>query len=315
MIVAITGATGFIGKKLALRHLGRGDEVRVFSRRASNDSGLPDSVLWYAGDLTSSENMFEFVDGVDVLYHCAGEIRDPARMEAVHVHGTGKLLDAAAGKIDHWVQLSSVGVYGPVHDGIIDEGSPIKPVGEYETTKAESDRLVIEKAAKGGFSYSILRPSNVFAAEMTNRSLFQMVSMIEKGLYFYIGKPGASANYIHVDNVAEGLVRCGSMDDARGKIFNLSDHRTLEHAIEVIAETLGRPSPRLRIPYKVAQLVGATFGKLPGFPLTLSRVDALTNRSIYANARIERELGYRHVITMEEGLQELTRAYIRRERP
>ena len=57
-----------------------------------------------------------------------------------------------------------------------------------EKTKAESDQLVMNAARKGTFTYSILRPSNVFGPTMTNQSLFQMIEMISKGLFFFIGK-------------------------------------------------------------------------------------------------------------------------------
>ena len=309
MIVAITGGTGFIGKKLVLRHLTLGDQVRVLSRRTPGEAGLPGSVVWCRGDLDASGNLVSFLDGVDVLYHCAGEIRDTARMEAVHVEGTRKLIEIAGGRIGHWVQLSSVGVYGPVAEGTVTEDSELNPVGEYEITKAESDQVVVAAANKGGFSYSILRPSNVFGADMTNQSLFGMIDMIDRGLFFHIGKPGASANYIHVDNVVEGLIRCGTMQPAQGRTYNLSDHCTMEEFVAIIAGALGKDVPRIRLPEAPVRLLARWVGRLPGFPLTETRVDALTNRTIYPSTKIERELGYRHLVTMEKGLLELLAAW------
>jgi len=149
----------------------------------------------------------------------------------------------------------------------------------------------------------------VFGGEMTNRSLFSMIAVIERGLFFYIGKPGASANYIHVNNVVEGMLRCGTMPAAKGRTYNISDHCTMEHFAEVIADALACPHPQLRIPEPIAQLVGRTLGRISGFPLTRSRVDALVNRSIYPISRIQQELDYRHVTAMEDGLRELVAAY------
>lgn len=312
MIVAVTGGTGFIGRRLVERLLERGDTVRMLTRGSALSETSPlleihscDLVTASAGELAS------ILDGVEVLYHCAGQLTNMQAMRALHVDATRKLAEAAAGHIRHWVQLSSVGVYGQVQQGNIDEDSAIHPLGEYEITKAESDNIVVAAASRGGFSYAILRPSNVFGARMNNQSLFRMVAMIDRGWFFYIGKPGASANYIHVDNVAEGLIRCGTMQAAQGRVFNLSDQRTLEQFVGVIAAALGRPAPRLRIPLPIAHLVGATLGRLPGFPLTQSRVNALTIRSTYPSTRIRQELGYRHVIAMEDGLRELVGAYRR----
>ena len=310
MIVAITGGTGFIGKKLVARLVERGDTVRLLTRSAAG-SGLSSPVKIYQCDLLSAgvNELSAMLDGVDVLCHCAGQLTNARAMQALHVDATRKLVAAASGRVGHWVQLSSVGVYDQVRDGFITEESALKPAGQYEITKAESDRIVIDGANHGGYSYSVLRPSNVFGAGMTNQSLFGMIAMIERGLFFYIGKPGASANYIHVDNVAEGLIRCATMDTARNRIFNLSDHRTLEQFAGTIAAALGCTAPWLRIPAPVARLAAMALGRVPRFPLTLSRVDALVNRSQYPVTRIRQELGYDHVTSMEDGVKELVEVY------
>jgi nucleoside-diphosphate-sugar epimerase len=230
-------------------------------------------------------------------------------MKALHVNATHKLVKAASGRIGHWVQLSSVGVYGAVRVGCVTEDSAVCPEGHYETTKAESDQIVMNGAESGGFSCSILRPSNVFGADMTNQSLFGLIRMIDRGLFFYVGELGASANYIHVNNVIEGLIRCGTMDAARGRIFNLSDFRTIEQFTESVAYALGRSAPRLRIPSAVAHLIGQTVGRVPRFPLTASRVAALENRVQYSIEHIQQVLQYSPIISMEQGIDELVAAY------
>jgi nucleoside-diphosphate-sugar epimerase len=309
MLVAVTGGTGFIGKKLVSCLVERGDTVRLLIR-SPVQSRKPFLEIHKCDLLTAGINdLSAMLEGVDVLYHCAGQLTNPPAMSALHVGATRKLTEAAARRVSRWVQLSSVGVYGPVTEGSVTEDSVLNPVGEYEITKTESDQIVVDAANKGSFNYSILRPSNVFGAGMSNQSLFNMIAMIERGFFFFIGKPGASANYIHVDNVVEGLIRCGTMQSAQGRIYNLSDHCTLEYFVEVIAKALGRASPQSRIPKPIAQLAGGTLGKIPGFPLTRSRVDALANRSLYPISRIRQELAYSHVISMEDGLRELVEAY------
>lgn len=310
MLVGITGGTGFIGKALVLRHLATGDTVRVLSRRSGNKTVLPKSVELFHGDLTGPvESLMPFIDGVDVLYHCAGEIRDQAKMYPVHVMGTDNLCAAADRKIGHWVQLSSIGAYGPHSSGIVTEQTPLNPVGIYEKTKTESDQIVMNAAKEDAFTYSILRPSNVFGPSMTNQSLFQMIAMINKQLFFFIGKPGASANYIHVDNVVEGLVQCGKKDAAKGQIYNLSDHRTIEEFVAVIADELRKPVPRLRLPEMPVRWVAKLCGRLQHFPLTESRVNALTNRSVYSIERIQHELEYTHQVSMENGLSQMVKVW------
>lgn len=312
MQIAITGATGFIGRRLAIMRLGQGDHVRILSRKSRDECGLPDSVQWFHGDLTSGDNLRALVDGVDVLYHCAGEIRNASRMEALHVGGTHRLIAAASGHIGRWVQLSSTGTYGQQRAGIITENTDLKPCGMYEATKLQSDNLVKEASSRGAFQHVILRPSNVYGAEMPNSSLYSLISMIRRGWFFFIGKPGASANYIHVNNVVDALVLCAHTPEASGQVYNLSDHRKLEQFVDCVAQSLGCNVPHTRFPELPVLALATLLGSIPGVPLTKARVDALTTRVIYSIEKIERELGYRHLVPMEEGLQELVNEYKQR---
>lgn len=322
MQVCITGANGFVGRRLVEALSQRGYSIRVLTRRP--DGRFSSDVEVVIGDLTSPNcTLDRFLLGCELLFHCAGEIRDAKAMHALHVGGTQRLLKAVAeqsvrsGHKIHWVQLSSVGVYGPPPgsastERIVTEVTPPRPVGEYEMTKAKADELVMEASGAGAMTCSIVRPSNIIGSGMANQSVFNLIAMVDRGLFFYIGKPGASANYIHVDNVVESLVNCGSKHAATGAVFNVSDHCTLEHFVEVIAGELGRRSPWLRIPESIASLAGITLGRLPGFPLTQSRVNALVNRTAYPISRIQDELGYHHVVSMEDGLRDLVKAYTQR---
>ena len=162
-------------------------------------------------------------------------------------------------------------------------------------------RAVQQAAKQGAFSCAILRPSIVFGPGKRNQSLRQMTGMI-RDLFFFVGRNGASANYIFLDNVIEALVRCGRMAAAKDRVYYLSDQRTIEEFVALIADALGKSRPNLRVPEGVARFAARTLGKLPGFPLTESRVDALTTRVVYPATRMERELGYAHSITMEDAL-------------
>lgn len=309
MIIGITGGSGFIGKRLVQRHLARGDNVRVLTRNPS-DNSLPDEVELFPGDLTLPEARFEnFVDGVDVLYHCAAELRDVSRMEAVNVLGTRRLIDAAAQHVHRWVQLSSVGAYGPVRQGIVTEQSPEQPSGPYEVTKTRADALVRQAATHGAFEAVLLRPSIVYGEGMPNRSLYQWLAMMERGLFFFMGPEGASANYIHVDDVVAALELCATHAHAAGNTFNLSDWCTIEELVNIFTVALGRPAPSRRLPLAPIRLLAAILGRIPGFPLTSSRVDALSSRASYPINHIEKELDFALKVPMKKGMGQLAGAW------
>lgn len=304
MRVAITGATGFIGRELVKLLLERGDSVRILSRRPASELRLPDGVSSFQIDLTKANDsaLAPFVDGCDILYHAAGQLTDVASMRQLHVDATERLLAASSGRIGRWVQLSSVGAYGPVRHGIVTEETPRNPVGTYECTKDSSDELVERGARTASFDYAILRPSNVFGPKMTNQSLFQLIGAIDRGLFAFFGKPGASANYVPVECVVDALWRCGTMPQAAGRLYILSDHRPWEAFAAIIAGFLGVECPRLRLPEAPARLIARLLGQFPGMPVTESRVGAMTSQCVYSTTRIEQELHYSHAISMEDAL-------------
>lgn len=309
MKIAITGATGFIGRKLVTHYHGLGADVHILTRQS--DCQVEPGVNVCCHDLVTekSEKFIGFLDGVDIVYHCAAEIRDSATMQLVNVDGTQKLVRAAAGRIGRWVQLSSVGAYGSQREGVVTEQTGLNPLGVYETSKVESDALVERAALTGAFEYSILRPSNVYGTTMRNQSLFALMGMIQRGLFFYIGKPGATANYIHVDNVVAALLLCGTHPMARGQIYNLSDQRSMEQFVAIIAAELHTGVSTLRLPEWPIRMCAQVLGSIPKFPLTVARVDALTSRSTYSCGKLQMELGYNHQVSMEAGLRELVSSW------
>ncbi|MCQ8103088.1 NAD(P)-dependent oxidoreductase [Methylomonas sp. SURF-2] len=307
MIVAVTGGTGFIGRHLIKFHLDVGDEVRYLTRSTALPLDMRARPI--CGALSDKEILDKLVDGVDVLYHCAAELHDATKIHETNVIGTKNLLDAAAGKISRWVQLSSTGVYGskPLHD--VNENTPINPGNAYECSKAEADELVFEYASNGHFEAVILRPSNVYGIDMPNQSLFQLIKMVKKGLFFFIGKGNATVNYIHVNNVVHALALCATKPlPGKGcNIYIISDFMRLEDFISVIASAVSVPRPRFHFPEPLIRLI-ASFGRyFPKFPLRPSRVDALTYIHHYETQKIQSELGYQHQVSMEEGIQELAR--------
>lgn len=317
--ICVTGANGFIGRALLNMLIDRGCSVRVLTRNVN--STFPKGVEVIFGDLSSLDfSLDSFVSGCDVFFNCAGEIHNELAMYSLHVEATKRLLVAVSkstvitGKKIHWVQLSSVGAYGRIHSSqdkvqIVTEDTPLAPLGTYEVTKTIADKLITDATNKGLITSCILRPSNVFGGNMPNQSLFNMVSVIDRGLFFYIGKPGAVVNYTHVNNVASALIECGFNELAKNKVFNVSCNCSIETFVNAIVTELNRSAPKMRVPKLIASFISNTLGNIPKFPLTRTRVDALINTTIYSQDKIESELGFNKVTSIEDGLKELVRVY------
>jgi len=286
MIVAVTGGSGFIGERLVQRCIDNGDQVRILTRKSLSKW---DCVECFVGDLTDpGVELYDFLDNVDVLYHCAGEVSNEPLMYQLHVDGVARLLEQAEGRVKRWVQLSSVGAYGECRSGVVTEATTENPVGTYEKTKTMSDKLIQES----GLPYVILRPSNVFGVSMRNQSLFQLIRMIKKGVFFYIGNPGVLVNYVHVDDVVEALLKCGIHKSAVNNVYNLSQTTEIERMVGSFLSGLGVERTVQRFPELLVRIIALIFSMIPGFPLTISRIDALTIRAEYDSSKIINELDF-----------------------
>jgi nucleoside-diphosphate-sugar epimerase len=312
MIIAMTGGSGFIGRHLARRLLAAGHSLRVLTRKPCQM--VVNRIQYFVGDLTETRSLNEFLDGADVLYHCAGETQNKNFMHNVHVQGTKNLLKAANGKIEYWVQLSSVGVYGPIQSGIINETTSLDPHGIYERTKSESDRLAISAHHDGQIKLTLLRPSNVFGPDMTRPYLFKIISLIEQGLFFYIGHNSILSN-IHVENVVEALLLAGMKPPsalAKPRVFLLSDELPIEVYVGILASELGVKVPQWRLPESLFRMLAMPCDWVLGERVFGRKIDAIASNTIYDSQLIKGELGYRHVKSLKTGLVEMVATYKQR---
>lgn len=304
--IAITGGSGFIGTLLVRHHINLGDQVRILSRHRAD--ALPDlhGSMPFQGDF-SQHIPRNFLDGADLVYHLAAELGDESRMHAVNVVGTSNLLRAAVSAgVRRWVQLSSIGVYGPPTCPVVTEATVPMPLNEYERTKLASDLLVEETCKNTSLEYSILRPSNVIGAKMKNGSFGALVNAVRRGRFCYFGPRGSIATYVHVDDVARALVAC--RDAPSGSVFNLSSDCLWDDLVGEIARLVGVRAPRLRLPLlPLKAALRALDGRIK-LPITSSRLASLTNRSTYSSTRIIQDLGFTFSRPMPDGIEDVVKA-------
>jgi nucleoside-diphosphate-sugar epimerase len=314
--IAITGASGFVGSCLVDMLLHSGHNISVLTR--NKQEVFPSGVKVVYGDLVlGGEALRFFLTDCDVLYHCAAEIAEPNLMYATHVEGTKNLINAIANsklaskKIIHWIQLSSVGVYGPQTEGVINEVSKLNPINEYERTKLKSDQLLADAASSNLVNATILRPTNIYGKKMTNNSLFSLIKAIDYGLFFYVNK-NACTNYIHVKNVCHALCLLGRISNFHGsRIYILADCMPITSFVEVICIALGRNNKFIKIPRFLSYILYFTFCRLPKFPLSQTRFRALDSEAIYDATLIEKDIGYSRIISAKIGLTKIVKHYLK----
>jgi len=294
MVISITGASGFIGRRLVLACLSSGYEVRILSRKISFD--IPGVTLFNADLLDEKVEFNHFVKGADIVINCAGDNTNTSIMFDLHVKATKKLLDESILQgVPRWIQLSSVGAYGIHRVGEIDENSKEAPISVYEKTKTEIDQIIKES----GIPYTIVRPSIVFGNNMNNNSIFDLVNILEKRFFFYIGRK-AIVNYVHVDDVVNSLMQCVSNKLSIGKVFIVSQSIIVEKMIESLLIGLNIKRSIIHIPEWFVRLLFKGFIQHFSASLTESRIDALTGKSIYSSRKIEKVINFQFETSLEE---------------
>lgn len=306
-LVAVTGGSGFIGKALVRKLIQSGWRVRLLTRKRQKWMDAT-GIEIYVGDLVETKDWSGFLNGADILLNMAAELRDESRMRLVNVEGSTRLLQAAISEgIKRWVQLSSVGAYGSVRSGWVSETTPEKPDGVYEVTKTIFDGVLKEAERNSDLAVTILRPSNVYGPEMTNQSLFQMMKMIRKGYFSYVGPFSASTNYVHVDDVVQAISLVLDSPVAKGKTYIVSCWNTVENMVSGMCEGMGISEPVRRLPLRLLKFMALVLERLPGCPLTTARVEALSVRSRYNTHKIERELGWHAKVPVRVGMRDLAK--------
>lgn len=306
-LILLTGATGFIGEAFLKQALHMGWRVRVLTRKLNNWPAEP-GVEVVEGDLASTQDWSTVVAGVDVIVHAAAEINNVHLMSLINVLGSTQLLHAALNAgVKRWVQLSSVGAYGIIHDGMVSEDWCDNPLGPYEVSKSDFDKVLIKIAGTANIEICILRPSIVYGPGMRNQSILQMVNAIRNGIFAFIGVAGSSANYVHVNDVAQALILCVERPQAANQIYIVSAWATMEDMVAGLAAGAGRPLPKRRISSSLALCLASLFKWIPRWPLTKSRIAAMTTQSRYSTGKIERELGWKLSVPVKDGMQQLAR--------
>lgn len=207
--IAITGATGFVGRALTLRLVRAGIVVRALVRRA--DADLPEEVERVRGDLESPAALEHLVAGTSLVVHCAGTVRgiDRNAFDQVNVAGTRELL-ARIGQAYPGVRL--------IHLSSLAARSP--ELSDYAASKRASEALY------GGDTrcrWTLLRPTAIYGPG--DRELAPLFDSMARGWAPRITVVGARLTLIHIDDVVDAILAAATHSECVDGCFELADAR------------------------------------------------------------------------------------------
>jgi 2-alkyl-3-oxoalkanoate reductase len=321
--VLVTGATGFIGRRLVARLHAMGESVRALALPGESTDQIPElaGAEIVRGNVTDPAALGRAVRGAQRVYHLAaivGDWGDDATFEAVNVGGTRNLCAAARdADVERLVMVSSVVVYGwRLHTSICDEASPAGvPSGPYSRTKRRSEEIALEHQARGELEVVVVRPGNVYGAGSRNW-VNEIARLARRRRLVVIDGGSGDAGIVYVDNVVDVIVRAGQVAAARGRIYNAQDGQGVSwrRYLGDIASLVGAPPPRLSIPHPVALGIAHAMerawklGRARSRPLlTREAVTLLSQRAPVPIERARRELGYDVPVKYEQALELLRR--------
>jgi len=289
--VLVTGATGFIGGRLARRLAAEGRPVRCLVRAHSDTSSLRDlDVELEVGDLTSERSLSAAVDGCEYVFHCGALVSDWATTREItrtNVTGTRNLLEAAAGaSVRRFIHFSTTDVYGHPGTAAVDETYTCGRFSNwYAETKLGAEREVREVEAAAGFDAVILRPATVYGPGSEEVVGGIARAMRDRNMLLFDGGR-ADAGLFFVDNLLDAALLALEHDAAPGRAFNISDGLgvTWREFTDGLAEGLGCSRVRWSVPYWAANGVGTSLEH--GYRM-LRRVTGVTVRPLLSRQAVQ----------------------------
>ena len=133
---------------------------------------------------------------------------------------------------------------------------------------------------------------------------------VKRNIFFFIGQSGNCANYLHVNDLVNALMLSVVKPNQSENVYNISNKITIEKLIEIICKALYIPTPKIRLPLLIVKPFVLILGWLPFVTLTSSRLKALTSKTRYSTKLIEKNLGFKFEVPLQEGIYSFVRHFL-----
>ena len=228
--VLVTGAGGFVGRRLVERLAANGHVVRALVRREPPVHWRDDPrIEVVAGDLADAATVDRAVSGTRVVFHVGAVMRGTAdEFERGTVVGTRHVVDAAVSHgVDRVVYMSSLAVlHAAAFTGApVDESWPVEPRpdarGHYTRAKTAAEKLVLDAVAERGLRAIVLRPGEIVSKET---ALLSSGIGHRLGSFLVVfGDGSLRVPLVALDDVVEAMITAAQRGPADGTIVHLVD--------------------------------------------------------------------------------------------
>ncbi len=286
MRIAVTGATGFLGRYIVRQLAGCGHRLRCWHRADSDRSGVDQEqgmIEWLPGRLGDAQAARDLIRGVDAVVHGAVQWAGPRNRGSgshgeaevffgVNLSGTLELFQAAfqAG-VSRFVFISTCAVHDVIlADRPLDETHPLWPASHYGAHKAALEKFVHSYGLGSGWPICALRPTGIYGLGHPPPASrwFDLVGQVLRGEAIASAKGGKE---VHAADVARavGLLLNADAGTIAGQSYNCYDLYVSEEQVAGIVKELTKSTsgisssnrgPKHQIDTRKLRALGMTFG-------------------------------------------------------
>ena len=279
MLIAVTGATGFLGRYIVNHLLEQGHRCRCWYRVHSDRGGFVDDsrIEWLPGELNQASATGALVDGADAVVHAAVEWHGNGVVSyaMANVVGSLRLMEASrAAGASRFIFIGTCAVHEIIlDDRELDEAHPLWPTSQYGAYKAAVEKFVHAYGFGGDWCVCSLRPTGIYGLRRPSKSSrwLDIVRHIAAGRTF---RSTAGGKEVHAADCAKAtsILLDAPADRVRGHCFNCYDLYVAEQDVARMANLITHSTseiedlnqgPKHQIDTTKLQRLGMQFGGRP----------------------------------------------------
>lgn len=246
-VVAVTGATGFIGQNLLDALIRNGWLVNALTRKQPSKNSYK-NINWVFGDLDDRDALLKLVTGASAIIHCAGAVRGNSPKTFFHANaiGTENLLQAVASVNlkPRFLLISSLAAREPL-------------LSWYAASKSKAEQILLHYLHDAGISYAIFRPSAVYGPG--DKELLPVFQASRYGIVPVISNFENRFGLLHVSDLVELICYWLSNVSFTNGIYEIDDATpggySYQSVAEIAQQILHRPVRCIKLPGKLIQLI------------------------------------------------------------
>ncbi len=314
MKVMVTGATGFIGRRVTSQLVQEGHSVTALARSTSNTAGLTEGVQVREGDVLDPESLERAIGDTEVVIHLAAYFdfypSDVDLLYQVNVEGTKNVMNACVGTgVERFVYCSTTEVIGPVRFPPGNEDTELLPQFDYSKSKVMAEKAIRDITKDTDLSHIILRPTGVMG-EGDTYTAFEFIEALNEGAVPVLpGNGEKHIMYAYVGDVATAFAAAVKSNAAINNTIIVCPDAAMTYSelISYICDKLGVSAPTRRVPTSMAKLGIGLLSPIKNrrkttFLWHVQTIQSMDEDRWYSNEKAKRLLGWSPKLSMQEGL-------------